>query len=1035
MMDLSIVYSKTAKGLRARASLIGGLSSHLMKVLTHVDGTSKIESILIKYDGITEQGLAAAITQLEAEGYIKPAPPVSNDNDWAPTTNFTPMVVEEMDSVEEAEAKAKEEARIAAEHKLKAEQEARELKAQADVEKVRTKAEAKVKAQLEAERIAHEAAEAKQKAEADAKAKAEQQARQQAELKARQEAEKARLKAEAEQKAEMERKEQERLETARIAREADEAKQKAAAEAAAKAEQVARVEAERQAKAEEARQKAALKAQKELEIAEAKAKAEAEAKAQAEKEQAQREAERKAREAEVAKQKTEVEALAKAEESARLEAERQAKAEEKARLKAEAEQKAKAKEAEKEQGRLEIARIVREAEEARKKSAAKAKEERQESKRKAKASQEITAKTEPSQVLAVKVETTQAPDQDQAVQNPDVDAAPELMMQDLVVDSAVDSTSDDTVELTESETENSAETEAARVEEQRKSKADKEMLLKAERKAQAEAALIRAKVEAEERAKAEAKEIARLEMERISREADTMRKKQETEPSVNADESADGEEKSRSWEEIEEEEERIFREEEAKEANTAAVVKDEKIVEVIKKITLEETERQGREDIKRQARLEAAAISKTQARTALEILKVGKWLPVAKKAVLVYLPLLLLLLIGALHFINLGMLISPIEKLAAESIGEPVRVEKVRASLWPQPHLVLENMAISHADSKTEGINLEALKIEAVHVGLDISTVFKPVKVLKSLEFEGLTIHQDNSAQLLQWLNNLGQAKRLSVQKIELTEIIFQLRDLELPPFSGKIDLNQSNALKNIVLNSADDHLSVQLSPQGNAYDIALTADNWPLPINSKVILSKLKANGTLSKGRMDFSQIDGLMYGGNIAAKAVIDWSNDWSVSGSFNLSKAALPLLLSNFGSSASIDGKFDMKGSFAGKSTEAAKLLDAPALTASFDVYEGKINGIDLTRAVLFSGKQSLAGEPTYFDRLSGNVQLSNGRYEYTQLVLKSDQFQARGNVDIQANQDVSGKISADLAAQSRRLQTRFNLTGKLDALQKQ
>ena len=103
-MDLSVVYSKTPKGLRARASLIGGLSSHLMKVLSHVDGNSKAEIILLKFDALSPQQLSADLNKLTQEGYIRLAVAAVSDSDWALTSNFTPMEVEEYQSEQELDA-------------------------------------------------------------------------------------------------------------------------------------------------------------------------------------------------------------------------------------------------------------------------------------------------------------------------------------------------------------------------------------------------------------------------------------------------------------------------------------------------------------------------------------------------------------------------------------------------------------------------------------------------------------------------------------------------------------------------------------------------------------------------------------------------------------------------------------------------------------------------------------------------------------------------------------------------------------------
>jgi hypothetical protein len=87
------------------------------------------------------------------------------------------------------------------------------------------------------------------------------------------------------------------------------------------------------------------------------------------------------------------------------------------------------------------------------------------------------------------------------------------------------------------------------------------------------------------------------------------------------------------------------------------------------------------------------------------------------------------------------------------------------------------------------------------------------------------------------------------------------------------------------------------------------------------------------------------------------------------------------------------------------------------------------------VLAGGNQPLAGDSTGFDKLAGSVQLKNGSYQYRQLVLETAQFRAKGNVDILPNQDISGKISAELAAKSRRLQSSFSLTGKVGNVKRQ
>ena len=311
--------------------------------------------------------------------------------------------------------------------------------------------------------------------------------------------------------------------------------------------------------------------------------------------------------------------------------------------------------------------------------------------------------------------------------------------------------------------------------------------------------------------------------------------------------------------------------------------------------------------------------------------------------------------------------------------------------------------------------------------------LFDEVKLVKSLEFEGLKITQDNFGQPQQWVNNLGRAKHLKIEQLNLKKIVVQIRDLEIGTFDGKVELAESRELKSYHLTS--DTLSAQITPQGSSFDVALTGTSWPLPMNPKLVFDEFKANGTLTQSQINFSQIDGKIYGGNINAKAAVDWSSEWSVAGNFELSNATISRLLSAFTSGASIDGKLELKGLFSSRSAQAAQLVDAPEMTVNFELSKGKINDIDLARAVLFKGNQPLAGGATQFDKLTGNLQLKNGHYQYGQLVLEAEQFHAKGNLDIQPNQDISGNISANLAAQSRRLNANFNLAGKVGNVQKQ
>jgi hypothetical protein len=360
-----------------------------------------------------------------------------------------------------------------------------------------------------------------------------------------------------------------------------------------------------------------------------------------------------------------------------------------------------------------------------------------------------------------------------------------------------------------------------------------------------------------------------------------------------------------------------------------------------------------------------------------------------------------------------------------------VTVNEVRASLWPQPHLLLGNVALG----ANSGLKNERLKIGSVDIFPVTSTLFEKVIVVKSLEIEGMQIGQDNFGQPLQWINSSNKTEHLKIEQINFKKINLKIRDLELTPFDGKIVLGESGEFKSIDMNSADHALSVRITPQGSSYNVALTAVNWSLPVNQKIVFDELKARGTLNQDQIDFSQIEGSIYGGSITASAVVSWSKQWIATAGFNLTNASSAQMLKAFSSGGSINGKLNLTGNFSSKSDEAAKIKDNTDVTATFEILNGKINGVDLARAALSSGDKSLAGYATGFDKLTGSVWARDGRFQYRELLLQTAQLQARGDLDIQPNQDISGNISTDLVVQSRRLHNRFDLTGKVDNVKQQ
>ncbi len=404
-MDLTAVYSKTAKGAQAITHKGKRLPADLARALSLVDGRATVEDILKKAGEPPASTLPQTLADLAKDGYLRAIirEPLTGFS-TTPGASASMLVSETIDEtffkvLAETEARKNlmkepaenpQQARQEAEQQKIADAKAREEAERKEADsRVRRKNAEKGKADVE-ERIRREAqnkaakeadirAAAECKAQEIAKAAEEEKVRAEArkqirlEARSREEAERNKAREEAEARAKTEAEELKCLEAGAENRARLEAAEKARAEVDAqiKAELEARARKEAERKAlEEAKtlEKRAAEVQAIVEAAElARAEKEARIKAEAEA-RVREEAERKAREEAKAK------AIAEAEERARWEAEEKIRAKEEARAKAlaEAERKAQEEAAQEERERAEIGARARALADARAEEAEKA---------------------------------------------------------------------------------------------------------------------------------------------------------------------------------------------------------------------------------------------------------------------------------------------------------------------------------------------------------------------------------------------------------------------------------------------------------------------------------------------------------------------------------------------------------------------------------------------------------------------------------------------------------------------------------------
>jgi hypothetical protein len=744
------------------------------------------------------------------------------------------------------------------------------------------------------------------------------------------------------------------------ARKEAEARLRAEAEAKAKAEAAARAKAEVEARARaEAEARAKLEAEARAKaVAAARVKLEAEARAKAEAAaRAKAEAEAKVKAEAAARVKLEAEARAKAEAEAR------AKAEAAARAKAEAEAKAKAEAA---------ARAKLEAEaQARKEAEEKARVE-------AKAKKESSIK-EDSPLSMMFAEEAKAK---------------------LEADSRAEIEAEARAEI-EAEARTKGDTRASDVAEAR-SRIEAESRLRAEIEAQLKAgeeAQIREqdeeKLRKEARSKAKAEEDAWAKAEAEIRESikESARKEEKQKPS---------------WMLVDdkEEEQRKATEREGFETKERAKAAEKSRAEA---------------EATRAAEAKAKAEEEAKARAeAKKAAKAGKqpfnWKPAA-----IGVAALLAAVIGSVQFIPFNAYIPAIEKLAAETLHEPVAITSVHISLLPS-QVNLGGVSIG---------KLRDIKIETVSVaGLDL--VLGGSTHLDNVEIDSTVLEEDALARIVSWGKSAGGTQGLQISRVNFRNVKLVLKNIPLAPLQGEISLAKDGTLQKASLRTSDGKLSAQVAGKDKQFEVTLSAKGWQLPIGPELMFDYLDVKAVANRDGMQVNYIDAKLYGGSAKGTAVIKWDKGWGFSGDFDVTRMDLAPVVVIFARNFVANGTLDSKGRYTLQAQTPDKLFDAARVESSFTVNKGSLNNMDLTRALQAPSKDGVRGGKTLFDEFSGNLSFNDGRYQFRDLRLVSGPLSATGNADISPEKMLVGRVNVELKSKATFVKNSFTVSGNLNDL---
>ena len=564
-------------------------------------------------------------------------------------------------------------------------------------------------------------------------------------------------------------------------------------------------------------------------------------------------------------------------------------------------------------------------------------------------------------------------------------------------------------------------------ERRRREEADRKLRAEAEARARVEAEL-RAKREAEERVRRE--EAERRQEQQRKRAEEEARKRQEAEAAEALERSLQ-EEQEKAQREAEERAEHEEEERRKREEDTILEDEEEEQRREEEERRAKEEERRAREEEKEQARAAARLRKAERARerageeawrgdeeallrdsSGASLSAAEVWEKRKPRSLLQTLAVMLLVLlivgVAVLPFVPLET--AGYEKAAQAWLGQPVKIGSVNLSLLPLPQLKFEKVVVGREPQ---------MRVAVIKASPEIGSLLEDRVSLRSLALDNVTLPKEFLAVLLQ---DKGGRRALGVQSMTAKGLKIDAQGLELPPLDVEVSLSPDGAVRSASFSNSATQLSVKVEPRGGRAAVEISASTLPLAIGVDIGLTDFQAKGTATGTELALSSVEGRAFGGRLLGNVRLRWSSGWSLDGELSArqmeaAKIAAPLVGS---------GTLQGRGAFSMRGLLPERMVLNSQIEGNFTVQKGTISNVDMTRLLQGSGS---GGGTTPFTELSGNFSADPNRLIVRQIRMAAGLLSGAGQLDMDSQKNLSGRIQIELRAQSVQARTTLGVAGTL------
>lgn len=366
-----------------------------------------------------------------------------------------------------------------------------------------------------------------------------------------------------------------------------------------------------------------------------------------------------------------------------------------------------------------------------------------------------------------------------------------------------------------------------------------------------------------------------------------------------------------------------------------------------------------------------------------------------------------------------------VEASLAQSIGQPVRVDRMRVSVYPRPGLLLVNVRLGEG---SDGIEIAEIRLQPV-----LQTLRADKILFREAELSDVRLSAAAISNLSRMLASVASpSARAGVQQLTVSNAAFSFAELTIGEMNGHCELSADHLLESISLRSRDRGLQLKLNPNERGLAVQIDAIAWRVAQGSPYLFDSLNVKGVIEGSDWVIDSFESRIFDGLVRAAAILHDGQQAAMAGELSFERINARKLGEALGIGSQFQGEAHGKLKFSAHSASWPDLPAAVQASGNFTMHRGRLGGIDLPEAVRRSSTTpATLGGWTRFEELSGAITVTPNAFLFSRLALNAGLMQSTGQIELSRKLQLRGRMEVLMRGQADRSSRSILISGPLQS----